>query len=524
MRLRSAFNAPPCLVRHVTVPYMLKKMPSNKDGRVLSHRRSSIKVSLSEKPIRSEDMNEKDDKARVYYQQPPQGWARSYPGGPEKPLVEFCTNDWKTAPDYRVNSDPNDLDFFEDYEDESYCEWVCSIFRSRKVRRWFVFSNLLVFSLLYMYLNIKPKVEENHMLEDSLLMRAQIAEGKLFGGLFGNNIRVSFPGMIHLKTLDKKYLPGEHGHKDTGRLVFVGDIHGCREELQALLREVHFDHKRDHLITTGDMIVKGPDSPGTVDLLREIGARCVRGNHEDRILLLAEGRDSKMLTQEDTNFQNSLEKTSNPLAKWPDENLSRELTTEQLEYLHACPVILKIGHLDAFESEVVVVHAGLVPGVPLEDQDPSSVMTMRTIDLHSHVPSPDGKEGPANDGNKKVPKDPWKTPGKKWPYNVFWTRLWGRWMEMLPGKGKKWDKRTTVIYGHDSKRGLQLNEWTKGLDSACVSGGKLTALVVDNGGRSQSIKQVKCKDYRPKKALKVSEALQEAYAALTQNGGVEEKV
>jgi hypothetical protein len=40
---------------------------------------------------------------------------------------------------------------------------------------------------------------------------------------------------------------------------------------------------------------------------------------------------------------------------------------------------------------VVVVHAGLVPDVELEKQDPSSVMTMRTIDLETHVPSPKKK-------------------------------------------------------------------------------------------------------------------------------------
>jgi hypothetical protein len=38
-------------------------------------------------------------------------------------------------------------------------------------------------------------------------------------------------------------------------------------------------------------------------------------------------------------------------------------------------------------GQVVVVHAGLVPGVGLDRQDPSTVMTMRTIDLDTHVPS-----------------------------------------------------------------------------------------------------------------------------------------
>jgi hypothetical protein len=38
-------------------------------------------------------------------------------------------------------------------------------------------------------------------------------------------------------------------------------------------------------------------------------------------------------------------------------------------------------------GEVVVVHAGLVPGLKLEGQDPVAVMNMRTVDLETHVPS-----------------------------------------------------------------------------------------------------------------------------------------
>jgi len=94
---------------------------------------------------------------------------------------------------------------------------------------------------------------------------------------------------------------------------------------------------------------------------------------------------------------------------------------------------------------------------------------------------------------------------------------------MLPKSGKKWDKKMTVVYGHDSKRGLQVkNKWSKGLDSGCVSGGKLTALVVDKGGRRQYTRQVKCKDYRPRKALKIEEVLQDAYSAVTKDERVED--
>jgi predicted phosphodiesterase len=58
--------------------------------------------------------------------------------------------------------------------------------------------------------------------------------------------------MIHIGTMDKKHLPA-----DNKRLVVVGDVHGCREELEQLLAKVEFDVKNDHLILTGDIISKG---------------------------------------------------------------------------------------------------------------------------------------------------------------------------------------------------------------------------------------------------------------------------
>jgi hypothetical protein len=56
-------------------------------------------------------------------------------------------------------------------------------------------------------------------------------------------------------------------------------------------------------------------------------------------------------------------------------------------------------------------------------------------------------------------------------------------------------KTTCVIYGHDSETSLNIQTYTKGLDTGCYKGGKLTALVISDGGE-QSLVQVQCRDYR----------------------------
>ena len=53
------------------------------------------------------------------------------------------------------------------------------------------------------------------------------------------------------------------------RKVIVGDIHGCREEVLELLGSVRADWKKDMLIQMGDMVDRGPDPCGVLNVFRE---------------------------------------------------------------------------------------------------------------------------------------------------------------------------------------------------------------------------------------------------------------
>lgn len=142
--------------------------------------------------------------------------------------------------------------------------------------------------------------------------------------------------------------------------------------MENLLDKMSFNTTHDHLVFTGDLINKGPDSLGVVDLAREYNASCVRGNHEDRILTLRHDMLESNITDDSFNAK-------------PRE-LALQLSTGQAKWLNACPVILNVGQITEM-GQVVVAHGGLVPGVDLDRQDPYSVMNMRTVDLETHVPS-----------------------------------------------------------------------------------------------------------------------------------------
>lgn len=179
-----------------------------------------------------------------------------------------------------------------------------------------------------------------------------------------------------------------------------------------LLAKLQYEARTDHLIFAGDFISKGPSSPNVVDLAMSAHASCVRGNHEDRVLLVYRDMYSHRMTHE----QKSQKVLPPPMPGMPQGMLQNEPTTDdpvvesqsfehgdavdrqlassfskrQIDYMSNCPVILDVGQVKGM-GDVHVVHAGLIPGVGLERQDPMGVMHMRTIDLDTHVPSSSAK-------------------------------------------------------------------------------------------------------------------------------------
>lgn len=201
------------------------------------------------------------------------------------------------------------------------------------------------------------------------------------------------------------------------RTLVVGDIHGCPDELDDLLRHMGFDPKGDRLVLVGDLVAKGPDSLGVVDRARELGALAVRGNHEQHVLRFESAR-----------------REGRPLPKIADTHreVLAALDATRLDYLFSLPF-----HLHFPELNARVVHAGFDPGRPIDSQEPDVMVNVRSI---------------RDDG----------VPSKKFEDGRAWAALW-------PGP-------ETVVFGHDALRKLQLHTHAIGLDTGCVYGGDLTAV------------------------------------------------
>lgn len=141
------------------------------------------------------------------------------------------------------------------------------------------------------------------------------------------------------------------------RTIIIGDIHGCLEEFEELLRLVEY-RSNDQLILAGDLVAKGPDSRGVVAKAHELGALGVRGNHDEHVLKFLRGVPLR----------------PGHLA------VANSLTEKEWSYLSALPLYVRLP-----QYRTIVVHAGLVPGRSLSEQRPLDLLNMRSIDAEGQA-------------------------------------------------------------------------------------------------------------------------------------------
>ncbi|HET9598695.1 MAG TPA: metallophosphoesterase [Anaeromyxobacteraceae bacterium] len=221
------------------------------------------------------------------------------------------------------------------------------------------------------------------------------------------------------------------------RTIVVGDVHGCLEELDELIRVVELRPGFDRLVFVGDLLDRGPDPLGCLRRARELHAECVVGNHEDKHLRWAR---HEALRRSDPTHRN-------PLRPFGPERMAQHarLGPDDLTWLSALPHVLRL------DGRWGVVHGGLSPRRRFDHQLRDEVIRMRLVDGAGHVAAAPRGELP--------------------PGLAHWATRW-------PGP-------ESVAYGHHV-HGLEVPRVDEpapgvrcvGLDTGCVYGGRLSALVL----------------------------------------------
>lgn len=197
-----------------------------------------------------------------------------------------------------------------------------------------------------------------------------------------------------------------------GRLLAIGDIHGCRDQLGALLDQVR-PTLDDQVVFLGDYVDRGPDSAGVIEDLIAFGTRFpqtifLRGNHEQMLVDFLDGEDPAMflLNGGMQTLDSYQARGESPV---PD---------------HHRAFLDRLRNYHVTEAHIFV-HAGLRPGLRLEDQAVADLLWIRGDFIAS-------------------------------------AENWGK----------------TVVYGHTPLEEPYLAEHRIGLDTGCVYGRYLTCCEV----------------------------------------------
>ncbi|MFF3570644.1 polynucleotide kinase-phosphatase [Nocardia jiangxiensis] len=245
----------------------------------------------------------------------------------------------------------------------------------------------------------------------------------------------------------------------TGPFDVIGDVHGCRAELETLLGELGYALRRDEsgrpvdarhpdgrtAVFVGDLVDRGPDTPGVLRLVMgmvEAGhALCVTGNHEYKLVRALDGRKVT-------------------IAHGLAESLA-QLDQEDDEFRRAAHDFCRglIGHYVLDGGDLVVAHAGLE-----QQYHGRASGRVRQFAMYGET------TGETDEFGLPV----------RYP-----------WAEDYRG-------RATVLYGHTPTTELRWVNNTLCLDTGAVFGGRLTALrYPEREPVSVPAQQVWCEPARP---------------------------
>ncbi|MCW9015249.1 MAG: symmetrical bis(5'-nucleosyl)-tetraphosphatase [Gammaproteobacteria bacterium] len=269
----------------------------------------------------------------------------------------------------------------------------------------------------------------------------------------------------------------------------IGDVQGCFEQLQQLLKKLEYNPDKDKLWFAGDIVNRGPQSLETLRFIKSLGDRAVTvlGNHDLHLLAIANGRGKQ--GKKDT-IQSILDA--------PDRN-------ELLDWLIQQPLM----HYDE-TLDVCMVHAGIHPqwtiaeALDYASEVEAFLQSTKAHEFFQHMYGDKPlKWSPKLRGwdrlrfitnvftrmrycdiNGKLSLRDKGPPGKQAPGIVPWFEVNG----FKTGN-------TRLIFGHWSTLPDPGLENIYPLDTGCLWGGKLSALKVNK--KLKKLTRIRCPEAQP---------------------------
>ena len=296
-------------------------------------------------------------------------------------------------------------------------------------------------------LNLPEEIclERNQIREDSRVGRKVIAQQtaeleRSLAGLTGEGFRyvheLTTTEEVDAATIERVQLRSNR-RDDHGPFDIIGDIHGCADELEALLEKLGYVRDNDRwqfahpqgrrVIFLGDVVDRGPRILDTYRIVRAMvdsgNALGLPGNHDVKLVRKLRGRTVRVAY--------GLEQTLEQLDALPDEE--RATLSEQIaEFLESLA-----SHYVLDRGRLVVAHAGMKA-----DLQGRASGRVRHFALYGETTGETDEFG--------------------LPVRYNWAADYGG--------------RATVVYGHTPvPEPVWLNR-TINIDTGCVFGGKLTAL------------------------------------------------
>jgi bis(5'-nucleosyl)-tetraphosphatase (symmetrical) len=210
------------------------------------------------------------------------------------------------------------------------------------------------------------------------------------------------------------------------KLIIYGDIHGCYDEFISLRNQIN-PQKDDIEVCVGDIITKGKGSIKILDFIIENNIKSVLGNHEDKII--------RYLNHQKTNEKNPI------ILDNDEQNIINNLTKKHIQFLENLPHFLKFGN-------ITILHGGLQNHMNLDNlskKDKQKIIRLRYLDENYEF----------------------LTYGKEDDKSTFWADIYD-------------GNQGFVVYGHQWFEEVYKNKFALGIDTGCVYGNKLMALIINN--------------------------------------------